>query len=142
MRQEPDYYTVLQVDPGAEGEVSQAAYRRLAAKYHPDVAPSPGALERMKLLNAAYQVLSDPEKRKAYDLSRTTPRQRVASVSTATLRQQQPPRLLLVAAVLVAAVLVVVAALLVIVAFRPNPKLILIVGPLFLMLWLIWSRRA
>ena len=66
MNQEPDYYAVLQVDPQAEKEVIQAAYRRLAAKYYPDVDPSLGASERMKLLNAAYEVLSDPEKRKAY----------------------------------------------------------------------------
>ncbi len=66
----PDYYDILQVAPRADREVIEAAYRRLAAKYHPDVDPSPGATERMKLLNAAHEVLSDPEKRRAYDLRR------------------------------------------------------------------------
>ncbi len=65
-----DYYTIIQVDPRADKEVIDAAYRRLAAKYHPDVDPSPGATERMRLLNAAYEVLSNPQKRRAYDLQR------------------------------------------------------------------------
>jgi len=70
MKSEPDYYIILQVDPRAEPEVIQAAYRRLAAKHHPDVDPSPEAMERMKLLNAAYEVLSDPVKRREHDMSR------------------------------------------------------------------------
>jgi DnaJ-class molecular chaperone len=53
------------VDPHAEIGVIQAAYCRLAAKYHPGIAPSPGALGKMKLLNAAYGVLSHTEKGKA-----------------------------------------------------------------------------
>lgn len=70
MTKQVDYYTIIQVDPGADGEVIDAAYRRLAAKYHPDRDRSPGATERMVRLNAAYEVLSNPEKRRAYDESR------------------------------------------------------------------------
>lgn len=66
----PDHYAALQVDPSAEPEVIDAAYRRLAAKYHPDVNNSADALERMQQLNAAYEVLSDPDRRATYDRSR------------------------------------------------------------------------
>lgn len=58
---EPDCYQILQVDPKAEPEVIQAAYRRLAAKYPPvvnETAPH-DAERRMKELNAAYAVLGD-----------------------------------------------------------------------------------
>lgn len=65
----PDYYAILQVHPEADKEVIDAAYRRLAAKYHPDVSASPDAAERMKQLNEAYEVLSDPARRMAYDRS-------------------------------------------------------------------------
>jgi len=61
------YYRVLQVDPQAEAEVIQSAYRRLAAKYHPDVNKSPTTEAKMKEINAAYEVLGDPQKRAEYD---------------------------------------------------------------------------
>ncbi|MBI2906414.1 MAG: J domain-containing protein [Chloroflexi bacterium] len=70
MTQEYDYYAILQVHPRAEKEVIEAAYRRLATKYHPDRNSSPEATRRMKEINAAYEVLSDPEKRRWYDASR------------------------------------------------------------------------
>jgi preprotein translocase subunit Sec63 len=70
IRLEPDHYAVLQVDPRAEREVIDAAYRRLATKYHPDRNRSADAHSRMTLINAAYDVLSDPEKRVAYDRRR------------------------------------------------------------------------
>jgi len=65
-----DYYKILQVDPDAEPEVIGAVYRRLAAKYHPDVNRSPDAERRMKALNEAYEVLSSPQKRAQYDRDR------------------------------------------------------------------------
>lgn len=65
-----DYYAVLQVHPKAEPEVITAAYKKLAAKYHPDVNHAPNATEKMKQLNAAYEVLSDPTRRALYDSSR------------------------------------------------------------------------
>ncbi len=64
-----DYYQILQVHPEAEQEVIHAAYRKLAAKYHPDVNRAPGAAERMKQINNAYEVLSDPASRAEYDAS-------------------------------------------------------------------------
>ncbi len=70
MNREPDYYAILQVHPDAEPEVIDAAYRRLAAKYHPDVNPSPDATARMQELNEAHRVLSDPARRAAYDARR------------------------------------------------------------------------
>jgi hypothetical protein len=66
----PDYYRVLQVDPQAEEEVIEAAYRRLARKYHPDVYAGPDASERMRELNLAYALLKDPAKRQEYDAAR------------------------------------------------------------------------
>src|SRR2546426_4470937 len=64
-----DPYKVLQVDPEAEDEVIQAAYRRLAQKYHPDVAGSDGAA-RMASINAAWEQLRDPHRRAAHDRER------------------------------------------------------------------------
>jgi len=64
-----DYYQVLQVHHEAETDVINAAYRKLAAKYHPDVNRAPGAAEKMKQINNAYEVLSDPNSRAEYDAS-------------------------------------------------------------------------
>ena len=67
-----DLYEILQVHHAAEPEVVEAAYRRLARKYHPDVNKSPQAEGMMKALNRAYEVLSDPAKRAAYDRERNS----------------------------------------------------------------------
>jgi curved DNA-binding protein CbpA len=67
MADRPDPYKVLQVDPEAEDEVIQAAYRRLAQKYHPDRAPGTEATERMIALNAAWELIGEPAQRAAYD---------------------------------------------------------------------------
>ncbi|MBN1774407.1 MAG: DnaJ domain-containing protein [Deltaproteobacteria bacterium] len=63
-----DYYKVLEVPRDAKPEEITKAYRRLARKHHPDVCKDPGAEEQFKRINEAHQVLSDPEKRKRYDL--------------------------------------------------------------------------
>jgi curved DNA-binding protein CbpA len=67
---EPDPYKILQVDSEAEDEVIQAAYRRLAQKYHPDLAVGPEAAERMVAINAAWELLRTPDRRKAFDRER------------------------------------------------------------------------
>jgi len=61
-----NYYKVLQIDPLAEVEVVEAAYRKLARKYHPDHNKEAIAAKRMTDLNEAYEVLSHPEKRSRY----------------------------------------------------------------------------
>ena len=60
---EDDLYKILQVDPSADPEVIEAAYQRLARKWHPDVNKSPDAAEKIRQLNAAYEVLQNPFKR-------------------------------------------------------------------------------
>ncbi|HXG02000.1 MAG TPA: DnaJ C-terminal domain-containing protein, partial [Candidatus Binatia bacterium] len=62
-----DYYKILGVDRKADDKTIKSAYRRLARKYHPDVAKGKDAVERFKEINEAYEVLSDPEKRRRYD---------------------------------------------------------------------------
>ena len=62
-----DYYKVIGVARDATADEIRKAYRKLARKYHPDVSKEPDADERMKEINEAYAVLSDTEKRAAYD---------------------------------------------------------------------------
>ncbi len=62
-----DYYEILGVSRDADKEEIKIAYRRLARKYHPDVNKEPGAEERFKEINRAYEVLSEPETRARYD---------------------------------------------------------------------------
>ena len=81
-----DPYKVLQVDSEAEDEVIQAAYRRLAQKYHPDVAPDAEAAARMAAINAAWEVLRDPGRRAAHDLAR-----RVAARAESRAQAGSPP---------------------------------------------------
>jgi len=63
-----DYYQILGVDKNASEKEIKQAYRRLARKHHPDLNPNDKSAEaRFKEINAAYEVLSNPEKRKKYD---------------------------------------------------------------------------
>ncbi|MBX3072019.1 MAG: DnaJ domain-containing protein [Thermomicrobiales bacterium] len=62
-------YQVLQVDSSAEPEVVQAAFKRLALKYHPDTSTEPQAAERMREILEANAILSDEAKRRDYDRS-------------------------------------------------------------------------
>jgi molecular chaperone DnaJ len=62
-----DYYEILGVARTANADELKSAFRQLARKYHPDVNKEPGAEDKFKEINEAYAVLSDPEKRSAYD---------------------------------------------------------------------------
>lgn len=62
-----DYYTVLGVDAQASASTIKAAFKKLALQYHPDVYKGEDAQQRMRNLLQAYQTLSDPIARKAYD---------------------------------------------------------------------------
>lgn len=87
-----DAYKVLQVDPEADQDVIQAAYRRLARKWHPDVASGSEAAARMVTLNLAWGLVGDPQRRAAYDRERTTdpPPTRAADPAKATARTHAP----------------------------------------------------
>jgi len=62
-----DYYRILGVDRNADEKAIKSAYRKLARRHHPDVSKGAGAAEKFKEINEAYEVLSDPEKRRRYD---------------------------------------------------------------------------
>ncbi len=62
-----DLYDLLGVDRDADADALKKAYRRLARQLHPDVNPDPESQERFKQVSAAYEVLSDPQKRASYD---------------------------------------------------------------------------
>ncbi len=66
MSQDP--YETLGVERDADSDTIKKAYRRLARQLHPDVNPDPATQERFKEVSAAYEVLSDPEKRRMFDL--------------------------------------------------------------------------
>lgn len=63
-----DYYEVLGIDKSASPDEIQGAYRRLVMQFHPDINKEANATQKMSEINEAYNTLSDPEKRKKYDM--------------------------------------------------------------------------
>jgi len=77
LRAQLDYYSVLEIRPSADTADVNAAFRRLAWRYHPDRNPAPCATLQFQDINEAHQVLSDPARRAEYDARwhpRTPPR--------------------------------------------------------------------
>ncbi|KAG2233050.1 hypothetical protein INT48_009850, partial [Thamnidium elegans] len=62
-----DYYEILNISTDADEQQIKKSYRKLALKYHPDKNSSPDAVEKFKDISEAYEILSDPEKRRVYD---------------------------------------------------------------------------
>ena len=68
-----DLYKILGVSKGASQEEIRKSYRKLARKYHPDAnRDDPGAENRFKEIQHAYEILSNPEKRREYDVGPRT----------------------------------------------------------------------
>ena len=67
-----DPYVVLGVDPNASPLTIARAHRQLAKRYHPDLHPGPDAADRMRRINEAWHILSDPSRRARHDAIRVT----------------------------------------------------------------------
>src|SRR5258708_37862573 len=90
MRWGQSLYEVLQVDRRAEPEVVEAAFRRLARKYHPDTSGLDDGGRRMMELSAAYEVLRDQARRAAYDRELRVRATAASSPPPGTGAQPQP----------------------------------------------------
>jgi DnaJ-class molecular chaperone len=88
-----DYYEILQVIPEAEPEVIEGAYKKLAAKYHPDNKRT-GDADRFKTIHEAHEILTHPGRRKEYDAAyraRLTNRDRFPAIPEDRRREKRPP---------------------------------------------------
>lgn len=91
-----DHYEVLGVSRDASIDEIKKAYRRLARQLHPDVNPGEDAAEQFKLVTHAYDVLSDDESRRRYDMAAETVRpgtsEGSAASATSSRRSSEPHR--------------------------------------------------
>src|ERR1041385_5764880 len=87
----PDYYAILEVPTSASLEQIKQSYRRLVRLYHPDVNKG-GEDVRVRQLNEAYAVLSDPVKRTTYDIERLENLRRTIILETIRLQQSKARR--------------------------------------------------
>ena len=79
-----DPYATLGIPVGSSRADAARAHRRLAKRYHPDVNTGPAAAERMRRINEAWRVLSDPTRRASYEVERRARSARTASATTWT----------------------------------------------------------
>src|SRR5881394_3146696 len=88
----PDYYALLGVAHGAEGEIIRAAYLVLARRYHPDAATTASShdAEKFRLITEAYEVLRDPRRRAHYDWGHSSQDQSLAELNQSVRSQQDP----------------------------------------------------
>ncbi len=80
-----DYYEILEVSKNASQEIIEKAYKVLAKKYHPDLQEEQNkkiAEEKMKLINEAYEILSDDNKRKEYNIELENEKRRIEDSNT------------------------------------------------------------
>jgi curved DNA-binding protein CbpA len=87
-----DLYEILEVSPKASQEVIQAAYRVLARNAHPDRNTGAEAEQRIRQINAAYEVLSEPAQRARYDLELARARRRERQLASAAAEAGAPQR--------------------------------------------------
>lgn len=85
-----DYYAILGVSHTASAEEIKRAFRRLAVQYHPDKNPDPKAEDIFKDLSEAYDVLSDWDKRKNYDLRFENPFEAIVDVASPKPKHRDP----------------------------------------------------
>ena len=87
---EKNYYNILEIDTDATEAEIKSAFRKLARKWHPDVAGnSPEVVKRFKEINEAYEVLSDSDKRTKYDILRGILHTKSKENKTRTQQNQQ-----------------------------------------------------
>jgi curved DNA-binding protein CbpA len=90
-----DYYKILKVSPDADSEEIKKAYKKAAQRYHPDINKQENAEKKFKLVNEAYEVLSNNEKRKKYDelrnraINKNLPKKTSNSIKTYSMKKSK-----------------------------------------------------
>ena len=83
----PDYYAILGIPPDVTSSQIKKAYRKLAREHHPDTNPGDtDAADRFKAITEAYEILTDPVRRQAYDATRPPVTSTMITIRTRTAR--------------------------------------------------------